>query len=67
MAGPNEYIQDNSGLIVNGFCKAGIQEAIDSTNKIVAAIDSTNETETAINSINTTVIDINSTDKSISN
>ena len=31
----HEYIQDNPQLIVNGFRKAGIQEAIDSANEMV--------------------------------
>ena len=51
----HEYLQDNPGLIVNGFRKAGIQEAVDSTNKTVTANDSL-ETVTAINSTDTTVI-----------
>ena len=62
----HEYLQDNPGLIVNGFRKAGIQEAIDSTNESVTASDSIDETATAIDSTNTTVIDINSSDEGIS-
>ena len=45
----HEYLQNNPGLIVNGFRKAGIQEAVDSTNETVTANDSL-ETVTAINS-----------------
>lgn len=59
----HEYLQDNPGLIVNGFRKAGIQEAIDSTNESVTASDSIDET---IDSTNTTVIDIDSSDVGIS-
>ena len=61
----HEYLQDNPGLIVNGFRKAGIQEAVDSTNETVTANDSL-ETVTAINSTDTVisssdeVIEINS-------
>ena len=51
----HEYLQDNPGLIVSGFRKAGIQEAIDSTNETVTANDSL-ETVAAISSIDTTVM-----------
>ena len=60
----HEYLQDNPGL-VNGFRKAGIQEAVDSTNETVTANDSL-EMVTAINSTDTVisssdeVIEINS-------
>ena len=43
----NNLVEDNPGLIVNGFRKAGIQQAIDSTNETVAANDSIDETPTA--------------------
>ena len=61
----HDYLQDNPGLIVNGFRKAGIQEAVDSTNETVTANNSL-ETVTAINSTDTVisssdeVIEINS-------
>lgn len=51
----HEYLQDNPGLTVNGFRKASIQEAIDSTNETMTANDSL-ETVTAVNSTDTTVI-----------
>lgn len=51
----HEFLQDNPGLIINGFWKAGIQEAIDSTNETVSGNDSL-ETVTAINATDTTVI-----------
>ena len=43
----NNLVEDNPGLIVNGFHKAGIQQAIDSTNETVATNDSIDETPTA--------------------
>lgn len=62
----HENLQDNPGIIVNGFRKAGIQEAIDSTNETATTSDSL-EAVPAINSADTTltsssddVIEINS-------
>ena len=61
MARPmHEYLQDNPGLIVNGFRKASIQQAIDSTNETVAANDSIDKIDgpvTAVDSTDTIVID----------
>ena len=58
----HEYLQDNPGLVVNGFHKAGIQQAIDSTNETVAANDSIDETPTAGDSIDGPVTAVDSTD-----
>lgn len=61
----HKYLQDNPGLIVNAFCKAGIQQAIDSTNETVAANDSIDETPTAGDSIDRPVTAVDSTDTTV--